>query len=386
MSKQSKKSAKRLRRRAVAVLRRARSSARLELAAAEAAAAEIREQARAAAEAECAELRAEAHLESAQIRTDARNDARDESTRILEQAGGHADAVADERRAVSDAEARAVVAEGELQAARALAEAEARAQELRDAARTEREQHPGRAPAVERARLIDEAHAEAARIRAASLDEVATFARRLDAERREIVEPGTRRGGEDRRRRASRGRDAGQVRAEADAKALAEVKAAAPVDVPVDVTPAPPVDVTPAPPVVDATADADIAAANPSVNPDAHAVRTVEPPTVSWRPPAPASTNGNGPANGTMRLRATKPTDSVLADAAAKGQAPKRKRRRLFSPLALTRRRTGQSRSTYRRVTGAGSSSIASLISIRPSPVRVAISFITASRSSASSS
>ena len=35
--------------------------------------------------------------------------------------------------------------------------------------------------------MIDEAHAEAARIRAASVDEVTAFARRLHDERREIV-------------------------------------------------------------------------------------------------------------------------------------------------------------------------------------------------------
>ena len=86
-----KKSAKRLRRKAVAVLRRARTSARLELAAAETAAAEIREQALATAQAECAALRAAAQHESTQIRADARNDARDESTRTLEQAQSHAD-------------------------------------------------------------------------------------------------------------------------------------------------------------------------------------------------------------------------------------------------------------------------------------------------------
>ena len=122
----SKKSAKRLRRKAVAVLRSARSTARFELAAAEAAATEIRDQARTSAEAECSELRAEAHRESAQIRTDARNDARKEATLILEQARSQADAIATERRATADAEARAVVAEGALEAARVLADAEAR--------------------------------------------------------------------------------------------------------------------------------------------------------------------------------------------------------------------------------------------------------------------
>ena len=86
MSKQSKKAAKRLRRKAVAVLRRAQSSARHELTVAQNVAAEIREQARAATEIECAELRAQAHRETAQIRTDARSDAHEESARIVEQA------------------------------------------------------------------------------------------------------------------------------------------------------------------------------------------------------------------------------------------------------------------------------------------------------------
>jgi len=45
---------------------------------------------------------------------------------------------------------------------------------------------------------------------------------------------------------------------------------------------------------------------------------------------------------------------------------------------------TRYSRSTYNNVTGTGSSWSTSLISMRPSPVRVTISFITASRSSAS--
>ena len=78
VSKQSKKSAKRVRRKAAAVIRRAQATARHELAVANSEADEIRERARLDAEAESAELRAEAHRESAQVRSDARTDAREE--------------------------------------------------------------------------------------------------------------------------------------------------------------------------------------------------------------------------------------------------------------------------------------------------------------------
>ena len=161
-------------------------------------------------------------------------------------------------------------------AARVLADGEARAQELRDAARSEREQHPGRAPAVERARLIDEAHAEAARIRAASLNEVTTFARRLDTERREIVELA----------RVEAAKIVADAQAEVDARAAAEAEAAALALLP-------------------------------------------EPPMVSWRPPDAPATNGDAPSmNGDARSRrvhrrATKAQAPVVQSRALKRRSPR---------------------------------------------------------------
>ena len=116
MSKQSKKSAKRLRRKAVAVLRRARSSARLELAAAETAAAEIREQARAAAETECAELRAAgAPRDRADPHRRAGTTPAKSRPGSSSRPGPTPTPSPTSVGPSSDAEARAVVAEGELQ-------------------------------------------------------------------------------------------------------------------------------------------------------------------------------------------------------------------------------------------------------------------------------
>ncbi len=184
--KSGKKSAKRMRRRAAAVLRRARVSAQLEVAAAETAAAQIREQAHAATDAECSERRAESERECAQVRADARNDAREEVARMLDHARALADTAADERLLLAEAEAAVVLSKAEAEAAMIGAKAAREAQQVGEAARGERERILAGAEA-ERVRLLEDAHAEAARIRAAAFEEVATFTRRLDTERTELM-------------------------------------------------------------------------------------------------------------------------------------------------------------------------------------------------------
>jgi len=94
-----KKAIKRLRRKAIATLREARLTAQLELVAAEAAAAQLRERALEAAADETAQVRADAHGEIA---------------RLLEQSRLEAATAALEQRATAEAEARALLAEAEL--------------------------------------------------------------------------------------------------------------------------------------------------------------------------------------------------------------------------------------------------------------------------------
>ena len=149
-----KKQIKRIRRKAIATLRQARLTAQLELVAAEAAAAQIRERALASAADETALVRAEAHAEVA---------------RTLEQGRLDAANAALEHRATAEAEARAVVAEAELKASRITADAE-------DDARTRRDQ------------IIAEAMQEAAAIRSAATEEIAGFLRSLDDERTRLLE------------------------------------------------------------------------------------------------------------------------------------------------------------------------------------------------------
>ncbi len=120
---------------------------------------------------------------------------------------------------------------------------------------------------MERARLIDEAHAEGAQIRAASLNEVTEFARRLDTERREIVELA----------RVEAAKIVADAQAEVDARAAAEAEAAALALLP-------------------------------------------EPPMVSWRPPDAPATNGDFPS-----MNGDAPDHGVFTD------APPKRKRRLFS-------------------------------------------------------
>jgi hypothetical protein len=149
-----KKAIKRLRRRAIATLRQARLTAQLELLAAEAAAARMREQALAATAEETATLRA---------------DARAEVSRLLEQGRVDAASAAGEQRAAADAEVRAILAEAELKAARVVAEAEVEAQARRE-------------------QIVADAMQEAVTIRAAATDEIAGFLHRLDDERARLLE------------------------------------------------------------------------------------------------------------------------------------------------------------------------------------------------------
>ena len=268
-----------------------------------------------------------------------------------------------------------MLAEGELAAARALAAAEARAQEVRDSARSEREQILASA-GVERARLIDQAYAEAAKIRAAALDEVTTFARHLDADRRQLVDQA--RAEADKIVADARAQVEMQAQADADAKALAERRRRpvaapidAPIDAPVDTMVASLVDVTPAHPSSDATANTErgchrrahhgeLAPAGAGVD---------ERQRQQQREP-----RGRGTRNDRRHAgRDCRHLASTEAQAAP-----------TLQPRALTQRRTGQSLSTYKSVTGVGSNWITSLISIRPSPARVAISVTTPSTSSAS--
>src|SRR5207237_10165124 len=104
---------KRMRRKAVAVLRRARAAARDELASAQAIAAEIRAEARAAADAEATEIRAQARQEAVQLRREARADAHDEAATIRDGARATAELISTERGAAAEGQAASLVAEGE---------------------------------------------------------------------------------------------------------------------------------------------------------------------------------------------------------------------------------------------------------------------------------
>jgi hypothetical protein len=157
-----KKQIKRLRRKAVATLRQARLTAQLELIAAEASAAQIREAAHAAAAEETATLRADAHSEVERIREQGRADAVTAATAAAAE-------VATELRNAADAQARAVLAEAELKAARITRDAESDARARRD-------------------QIVAEAMQEAATIRAAATEEITGFLRRLDAERSMLLE------------------------------------------------------------------------------------------------------------------------------------------------------------------------------------------------------
>src|SRR5882757_3272501 len=108
-----RKQIKRLRRKAVATLRQARLTAQLELVAAEASAAQIREAAHASAAEETAAIRADLRAELELLLQQGRTTA---ATAAAE--------IAAEHRNAADAEARAMLAEAELKAARLTRDAE----------------------------------------------------------------------------------------------------------------------------------------------------------------------------------------------------------------------------------------------------------------------